>query len=453
MRGIEKIKREVWSIVRDISRGGKKRRKTKNYMYKKIHGQNKLSMIVSPMDQMTSISLGVWIGVGGRYETPEKSGISHFVEHMLFKGTATRTAKNLKEAIEGVGGVFNGFTSDEITCYMVKVPAKYMELGMDILSDMVLNAKFDVDDIKRERFVICEEIKMYRDQPSDYVMDLLNGIMWPNNPLGRPLTGTIATVKSVTRDDIIKFRDDNYHPANIAVVAAGKVDPDHFFSYASDLFKGEEKKLYNFKKSTISQKAPKLTINNRDIQQMHIAMGFHAIDTDIKERFAFKLMNVILGGNMSSRLFEELREKHGLCYDISSLYKKHSDVGEVQIHAGVDSRKSAKAVLAILDEVRKLRDLGTTDDELVRAKEYAKGQFLLAMEGTSTRMIWLGDRYMVHKDIPEVNDVLKRIDAVTCDNVQKVCEKIFNSSSVNLAMVGKIGNQDKKKINKALAGL
>ena len=406
------------------------------------------------MPQMSSVSLGVWIGVGGRYEQARQSGISHFVEHMLFKGTHTRTTKDLKESIEGVGGSFNGFTSDEVTCYMVKVPSHYMELGMDVLADMVINAKFDKDDIAREKFVVCEEIKMYRDQPADHVLDILSSIMWPGNALGRPLTGSMTTVRRVTRDELIRFKEASYHPVNIAVIASGKVDPNRFFRYADEKFAGQKKKKkLSFKSPRPPKKGPCMKVCRGNTQQTHIAIGFRAQDRNIRERFATKIMNVILGGNMSSRLFEELREKYGLCYDISSTYKRHSDLGELQIHAGVDTFNTMRSLRAILDELKKLRDLGVTGEELDRAKRYAQGQFLLAMEGTSTRMLWLGDRLMTHNNIPDVKDVLKRIECVTVDDIRKASERLFVPEAVNLAMVGKLKDSEKSKVKKELERL
>jgi len=423
-------------------------------MYKKRQAKNGLTMIVSPMGQMASVSLGIWIGVGGRYEAAEKSGISHLVEHMLFKGTHSRSTKELKEGIEGVGGSFNGFTSDEVTCYLVKVPAKYLELGIDILADMVLNAKFDAKDVAKEKYVVCEEIKMYRDQPAEHVMDLLRGIMWPGNALGRPLTGNMTTVKSFTRDEIVKFKEKSYHPGNIGVVAAGKVDTEKFFSYAAEKFAGRQKKgNLIFEAPAIRQKSPVLKFQHGDVQQTHIAMGFHMGKQNLRERFSTKMMNVILGGNMSSRLFEELREKYGLCYDISSSYKRHHDVGEMVIHSGVDNRNTFKAVVAILDELKKIRDLGVTEDELTRAKEYTKGQFLLALEATSARMLWLGDRYMVYRDIPEIKDVLRRIDDVTMSGVKRSCESIFRAASISMAMIGNIRQSEKNKVAKEVGKL
>ena len=420
-------------------------------MYKNFQSSNGLKVVVSPMKQMSSVSLGIWIAVGGRYESEKQSGISHFVEHMLFKGTHTRTPKDLKESIEGVGGAFNGFTSDEATCYMVKVPSKYMKLGVDILSDMVIDPKFDAVELAREKFVICEEIKMYRDQPSDHVLDMLGELMWPGNSLGRPLTGTIQTVKGFGREELLKYKNDHYHPGNIGVIAAGNVDPETIFSYAKNKFRGlKKKKERTFSPPRVKQTEAQISVLRRDITQSHVAMGFRAMTEDIRERFALKLMNVVFGGNMSSRLFEELREKNGLCYDIASSYKRHSDSGEIHIHAGVDNRKTQKSVVAILDEIKKLRDSGVSEDELERAKRYTKGQFVLAVEGTSTRMLWLGDRLMVHRSIPEVKSVLKKIDAVTAKEVQRVCAKVFTASTVNLALVGNLGAKEKNRIKREL---
>ncbi|MBD3425835.1 MAG: hypothetical protein GF409_01235 [Candidatus Omnitrophica bacterium] len=423
-------------------------------MYKKTLGKNGLKVVVSRMPQMSSVSLGIWIGVGGRYESDRQSGISHFIEHMLFKGTHTRTTKDLKETIEGVGGSFNGFTSDEVTCFMVKVPAKYMELGMDVLADMVMNAKFDKEDILREKFVICEEIKMYRDQPAEHVLDVLSGIMWPGNALGRPLTGNMGTVKKFTKDELVSFKEENYHPGNIAVVAAGNIHPDRLSQYAMEKFSGEKrKKKITFDRAGVFHKGPRMRVCRGNTQQTHIALGFRAEDRNIRQRFATKMMNIILGGNMSSRLFEELREKYGLCYDISSTYKRHSDVGEIQIHAGVDNFSAKRSLTAILDEIKRLRDLGVTEEELDRAKRYAKGQFLLAMEATSTRMLWLGDRLMTHNLIPEVSDVLRRIDQVSIADVQRTCDRLFCSSGAHLAMIGSLKDNVKRAIKKELGKL
>ena len=421
-------------------------------MYDRSHDKNGLTTVVSRMPGMQSVSLGVWIGVGGRNESRSESGISHLIEHMLFKGTVSRTAKDLKEAIEGVGGMFNGFTSDEVTCYMVKVPAAYMDLGLDVLSDMVMNPRFDKDDLVKEKYVVMEEIKMYRDQPSEHVLDVLGELMWPDHPLGRPLTGTVSTVRALTMDDMVAYKERFYHPGNISVIAAGNVSPDKLFRSAAERFSGRKGgRAYGINTPKKFVKGPRMKVVSDDTQQNHIAIGFRCVGDTLEERFAAKMMNVILGGNMSSRLFEELREKYGLCYDISSSYKRHSDIGELQVHAGVDPGKTLKSIRAILDELKKIKDLGVTAEELDRAKRYAQGQFVLAMEGTSTRMMWLGDRQVVHKEIPEVKEVLRRIEEVTPRQIQRVSEKIFSPGNLNLALVGRINASERSSIKKELS--
>jgi len=420
-------------------------------MYERKDCANGMKMVVSPMPWMSSVSLGIWIGVGGRYESEKQSGISHLIEHMLFKGTASRSAKDLKQQVEGVGGAFNGFTSDEVTCYMVKVPEKYMERGIDILSDMVLEPLFSEEDIVKEKFVVCEEIKMYKDQPAEHVMDVLAKIMWPRSPLGRPLTGTKTTVKDITRKDMLDFKSRNYHAGNIAVIAAGKADPGKFFKYASErLAKAVSGKEVLVDGPGVPRKKASLEICRGKTNQAHIAMGFRADDSGSRERFALKVLNVVLGGNMSSRLFDRLRETKGLCYDISSSYKRHSDIGEVHIHAGVDRTKALESISGIVDELKQLKDSSVDPEELTRAKEFIKGQFLLAMEGTSTRMLWLGDRLLVHREIPELKDVLRSIDEVEPEEIKAVAGKVFNSLAANLAIVGNIKPEDSRKILKEL---
>lgn len=420
-------------------------------MYKKATHNNGLNVITSSMPGMSSVSLGLWIGVGGRYESLNESGISHFVEHMLFKGTQTRGAKELKRAIEGVGGAFNGFTSDEVTCYMVKVPAEHIELGLDVLSDMVMNPKFDVCDIKKEKQVIYEEIKMYRDQPAEYVLEILAGLMWPGDPLGRSLTGTKSTVGKMNRQRLIDFTDRMYSAGNISVIAAGKIGFSRLDELSLKKFSCLEKKsLPSFNKPSFLQDCPKARFVTGTSEQAHIAMGFRSPAKTRQQKFATKVMNVILGGNMSSRLFEELREKFGLCYDVASFYKSHSDLGEVHIHAGVDNRKAVRSVIAILDELKKIKDIGVNEEELDRAKKYIKGQFLLGVESTSARMMWLGDRFMVHRDIPEVDDIIKSIDQVTCEDVKNVSADLFISSGINLAVISRTDGKNKNIVRKEL---
>ncbi|MDD3089326.1 MAG: pitrilysin family protein [Candidatus Omnitrophica bacterium] len=422
--------------------------------FKKYSEKNGLTVAVSPMTHMASISIGIWIGIGGRFERPEEGGLSHFVEHMLFKGTLTRSARELKEAIEGVGGSFNGFTSDEVTCYMVKVPAKRLDLGLDILSDMVINPRFDELDMAKEKFVISEEIKMYRDQPADHILEVLSGLMWPGNALGRPLTGTVKAVKGFKREDLVRFKGKYYHPANMAIIGAGKLDPERFRKSAIQRFAGlVGRKKPRFEEFRWSQHDPRIKFVKDDTKQAHLSFGFPVPGADKEQKYAIKVMDVALGGNMSSRLFEELREKNGLCYDISSAYKSYSDSGEMIIHAGVDSKKALMSAAAIVDQVLMVRDVGLTEEEIERSKDYIKGQFLLAMERTSARMLWIGDRFMVERNIPDPDEVLRLVGKVTLNDVKAAAAQVFSRKRANLAVIGDLARAEKTGIRKALERL
>ena len=336
---------------------------------------------------------------------------------------------------------------------MIKVPSNHLIMGLDTLTEMVNEPLFNKEDLVKEKDVICEEIKMYRDQPAERVHEILEGLMWPNNPLGRSLTGTISTVNKMKRKDLVDFKEKYYHPANIAIVAAGKIDLKSMVKYAEKNYLGKKRRRPSFETPSTEQEKFRVKFASGETNQTHVAMGFYVDGKNKTEKFAIKLLSVILGGNMSSRLFDELREKYGLCYDISSTYKRHKDVGEFVIHAGVDNKKVVRSVIAIIEELRKIRDSGVTDDELVRAKEFAKGQFLLAMENTSARMVWFGDRLMVDGSIPDAKKLLEYVDTVTKKDILKAAAKIFKSSLMNLAIVGKLSDKDKKRIKRELGDL
>lgn len=392
------------------------------------------------MPHMESISIGIWIGMGGRYEDSASSGISHFIEHMLFKGTMTRDASVLKQEIEGVGGHFNGFTSEEAVCYLIKVPAQHYKLGLEILCDMVLNPRMDEEEIEKEKEVVSEEIKMYKDKPSSYVHEILAAIMWPNHPLGWPLTGSIRNVRAITRKGLLEYKDRFYQPANIAVCAAGKFDMRKFLecvnrNFRPDIDKSKNRK-FAFKGFRLAQKKKKIKLHFKDIEQTHIAFGFHTFGRGDKDRYALNVMNIILGGNMSSRLFEELREKRALCYDVSSSVKKYDDIGAFLIHAGVDNSKASVALDAIMRELSKMKDTRVPEDELRRAKEFYKGQFVLAFEDTGSRMLWLGDKLMTKEGIPSMRSVLESIEDVKPEDIKRVAGRVFRKELMNLAAIG-----------------
>ncbi len=398
---------------------------------------NGLKIVTSEMPYMESAAVGIFVRMGGRYEEKEYSGVSHFIEHMLFKGTERRDTRALKEAIEGVGGHFNGFTAEEVTCYFVKIPSKYASLGLDVLSDMVLNPRFDVSDLEKERNVICEEIKMYKDQPSSYVHELLAETMWPGHPLGFPLAGTEASVMGLDRKALLNLKERSYLPANISVVAAGKFDSARLVRDVKRLF-GERrsKRPEKYKKFIPDQKNKAVRLEFKDTEQTHIAMGFHAFGRMSERKYAQNLLNIVLGGNMSSRLFEELREKRGLCYDISTSTKKYDETGAFFIHAGTANDKAEEALSLIIQELKSVKRDGITKDELVRAQEFYKGQLLLALEDTGSRMLLLGEKMASGEGVPDVKKIIKLIDGVTVEDVKGIASKIFKEGSMNMAVIG-----------------
>lgn len=409
---------------------------------------NGLKIVAYKMPQMKSVALGVWIATGGRYETIKTRGISHFVEHLLFKGTKKRTAAQIKNSIEGIGGSLNGFTSEEVTCYLVKVLGKDLKLALDVLSDMVLNAKFDPNDIQKERFVILQEIKMYKDQPDQYVDELLSELLWPQQTLGIPLVGTLKTVNSLDRKDIMEYKDRTYNPSNITIVACGDVDLNILFGSCDKIFlKKKAGRIYNYEKMKISQDAPKAKIFNKDTEQTHIAIGFHSLSRGNPARYAMDLLNIVLGANMSSRLFHELREKRGLAYEIGSHVNYYADGGTAVIEAGVDNRKISKAIKLVLKELSKLNNNLITREEFKRSREYYQGHLLFLLEDTVSHMLWLGNKIVIGDEPIDADEILSKVKKVTRDDIFKLSSEVFKKENLNIAVVGPAGIKEEKIIN------
>ncbi len=419
-------------------------------MYKKSILKNGLRVITSNMPHMESVAIGLWIGVGSRYETKKLSGISHLIEHMLFKGTRKRSADNLKEAIEGVGGTFNAFTGEEETCYLVKLPSKHLELGLDVLSDMVLNPKLSRNELEKEKYVICEEIKMYIDHPGHHVFDILTKTMWPKEALGRSIAGCIESVKSFKREDLTAFMKQYYQPANTVIVATGRIDSGKCINFAKNTFSMNSTKRFPCKLTGKIKKTKQFEFFHKKTQQSHIAFGFYGLKRTDSRIYALALLHIILGGNMSSRLFDRLREKKALCYEISSGIKKYKETGAFIIHAGIANDKISIATEEVLSELREIKKNFVTGDELCRAKEYATGQLLLALEDTASRMIWLGEKIVLEEGASSIRELLKKLKKVTKEEVRDVANVIFNNKNLNFATIGPATEKIKNNLKKAL---
>ena len=420
-------------------------------MYKKTEFDNGLKLVTNYMPGMESLAVGIWIKTGSRNENELNSGISHFLEHMLFKGTPSRNCRKLKEEIEGKGGSLNGFTSEEVSCFLAKVSFKHQDIALEVLSDMVLNASIEEKELERERGVIIEEIKMYQDLPNHYVHDILTDIMWPGNPLGFSIAGSADSVGSILRKDIVEYRNTNYTPHNTTIVLCGNMDHNAIEPRLKKIFAGASKgKIKPIDTFCNNQLKPVMKILCKDTKQAHICIGLHSFGRSHKDRYALSLLHVILGANMSSRLFENIREKKGLAYEIGAEIKRYDETGAFVVHAGTEHKKAKEAIVCILKELREIKKKNVTTGELKRAKEFFKVQLLMALEDTVEHMLWLGDYATSLNKLPDREEIIKKVEAVTAEDIRRVSKNIFNSSGLNIAVIGEFTDREQKEIEKEL---
>lgn len=410
---------------------------------------NGLTIAAKEMKHMESVSFGIWIRAGVRYENNTNNGISHLLEHMLFKGTETRDMKMIKEEIEGRGGSFNGFTSEEFTCYLVKLLAKDAELGVDILSDMVLHPRLDEKEVLKEKDVIIEEINMYKDIPAQHVHEILSEMLWPKQPLGLPLAGSVESVTSIKREDVVSYRDVYYNPNNMLLIGTGRIDNDTLSGFAAKyMAKESPKAIPEFKKAIKEQKKPVLNLTMKETEQTHMALGFHAVNRFSPDRYAASLLNVILGANMSSRLFHIVRDEMALCYEISSSIRRYEDTGAFVVGAGVEEKKLVQALEIIFRELDIMKKEPVKKEELERAKEFYKGQLLFTMEDTMSLMLWLGEKVVAGERDLDPKSIISKVESITCDDLMRVASDIFNDNNINLAVIGPV--KDEKRLKETL---
>ncbi|MEI6831418.1 MAG: pitrilysin family protein [Candidatus Omnitrophota bacterium] len=413
-------------------------------MYKKSKLANGLRLITKRINGVASLSLGIWINIGGRFESFKQKGISHFLEHLLFKGSKKYSCRAIKESIEGVGGSLNGFTSEELTCFLVKIPSRYLQTALAILSDMVLNPLLKPADVQKEKTVILEELKMYRDLPQSYVYELLDELLWPQQPLGAPVIGTVESVRGMTVDTLRSFQRMHYTPANIVISAAGLVEHDLLAKKVSAIFSKSspgESNIFTAIKESQSEK--QLKIFHKDTEQIHMALGFHSLKRDHPLRHAQALLHIILGANMSSRLFNEVREKRGLAYEIGTGIKRYSDTGAFLVHAGIDNAKILPCLELIFQELGKTKKKLVNVDEFKRAKEFYLGQLMLALEDTMEYMLWIGESTACLDKVYTLQDVINEVGKVNIEDLRQVAQQVFKQERINLALIGPIGKEQK----------
>ncbi|MBM3249329.1 MAG: insulinase family protein [Candidatus Omnitrophica bacterium] len=412
-------------------------------MYKKVKLDNGLKIIGHPMPDRESLSLGIWINAGARYEPSATKGISHFLEHILFKGSKKFSCRRIKESIEGIGGYLNGFTSEELTCYLVKVPCRHLTAGLEVLADMVLHPRLPAQEIEKEKKVVLEEIKMHRDLPQSYVHELLDQLLWPGQPLGEPIIGTERSIKAIDRPLLSAFKEKYYSTPNMVVSVAGKFDFDRFTALVEKTFRRSDGTGASaFLKAREKQARPQLKIFPKDTEQTHLAMGFHALSRGHSLKYALSLLHIILGANMSSRLFNELREKRGLAYDIGTSIRRFNDTGAFIVHAGIDNRKVPQTLQLILKELQKTLRGPVTPGEFKRAKEFYLGQLALALEDTMEYMLWIGEYTAALDKTYTLDEVIRQVRAVTLEDIRKASRHIFKEEKLNLALIGPLEGRD-----------
>jgi len=405
-------------------------------MYQLSRLKNGLTIATAEMPHMTSVSVGIWVRVGGRYEPAEVNGVSHFIEHMLFKGTRKRSAKEISQSVEGIGGYLNAFTGEESTCFYSKACHQRFENLIEVLMDMFLHSTFDRHELEKERGVIKEELAMYLDQPHQHVQELLSETLWPDHPLGRPLTGSEKTIDSLARAQLLGYQKENYTAASAFVIAAGNLRHEKVVKavvgYAREFLPGRRPV---FKPVDEQPRELRVRLFTRATAQMQIALGIRTCSRHDERRFALRLLNTLLGDNMSSRLFQVLREDHGLAYSIHSGLSYFDDVGTLIISAGLDTDKLPQALKLIVREVRRFRDRAPTPREMRQARDYLIGQIDLGLENTESQMMWLGDQLLGYDKIIQPGEVKRRLCDVRAGQVRHVAGEFFRSERLNLAVV------------------
>ena len=409
-----------------------------------------LRIATCEMPHAETAAMGIWASVGGRHEPAKLNGISHFIEHMLFKGTARRSARRIMEEIEGVGGDMNAFTAEERTCYYATAAAEYFPRVCDVLCDLYMNPRFSPRDIDRERGVIAEEILMYQDEPSSLVQELLEAKFWEGHPLGRPITGTLQTIEAMDAESFRAYRASHYNAASTVVTAAGKIEHCRVVDAVSRLLEGlPGRKPPAAIPYPSPGKSPRIVTAARDIQQTQLSLAFPGFSHCDQRRYAAHLLHVVLGANASSRLFQELREKRGLCYSVSSHLLTLNDGGYLGISAGLDRKNIEKSLSLVIAQCESLSKKTIPAAELRRAKEYSIGSARMSLERASSQNMRLGGSILAHGEVIDPEEVNERIRRVTAEEIREVAGQILDPSRLTVAVVGP--NPDLKMLHRILS--
>lgn len=405
-------------------------------MYRITRIEPGLTLATARLPYMASVCVGIWVGVGGRYESAQLCGVSHFIEHLLFKGTRKRSARQISEQVEGMGGDLNAFTCEENTCIFAKAHHEHLPDLFEIMMDMFHSSRFQAEEIEKEREVIKEELSMYLDQPQQHVQELMNETLWPDHPLGRSVTGTEESVSRLSRSEIVQYQQTHYVLGNILITMAGNLDHAEIRQLLAPygrFFRTGARSV--FLPAPSQQDKPRIRLFTKPTEQTQLALGIRTCSRHDERRFALRLLNTMLGENMSSRLFQIVREEHGLAYSIGSSLGLFDDVGSLAVAAGLDSTNLGSALKLIIQELLKLAATPPSAAELRRAREYLIGQLELSLESTSNHMMWIGEQIMGYGKILHPSEIKQRLAEVRPSEVRAVAREFFRPERISLALV------------------
>ncbi|MDX1585416.1 MAG: pitrilysin family protein [Balneolaceae bacterium] len=396
---------------------------------------NGLKVVTEKVESVKSVSVGIWVKTGSRNETAKQAGITHFLEHMLFKGTESRSSYDIAMSMESVGGYLNAFTSSEYTCYYSRCLNTQMDKALDVLSDMVLHPSFPQDEVEKEKKVVIEEMKMYRDSPDDYLFEEFSNKLFEGHPLGRPIIGFEETVSAFTREDLYDYMEERYQPWNLLVAVAGNTDHDRVVDMVADYFGGIPAKGED---SANEELTPYHVSNQRltkDIEQTHLILGRRGLDYDHDDKYRLLLANTVLGGGMSSRLHQNVREKYGYCYSINTFNQSYQDTGVYGVYVGTDKDYVKHVRKLIETELQKLQDEEIPEQELQEAKSQLKGKLMLSLESMSNRMSRLAKSELYFNRFVTLDELTENIDGVMADQVQSFARNFFDKDQFSEAIL------------------
>lgn len=415
---------------------------------------NGIRVVMEKIPYINSVSVGIIIDCGSKNENKNNNGISHFIEHMLFKGTRKRDAKKIAETIDSIGGVLNAFTGKETTIYYAKVLNNHIKIAIDILSDMITNSIFKEEDIEKEKSVILEELYMYLDSPEDLAVELLNKMMFERTSLEHSIIGTEESIKGINRAKILNYFTGNYQPENMVISIAGNIDERECIKLLKDYFgpfnsksleinkKNESKNIYKF--------TNKLDYINKDTEQINLCIGMEGLPITSPKMEALMILNNIFGGSMSSRLFQKIREDLGLAYSIETFPSSYKDTGILTLFLGLHPSQILKSIKAIDDEIKNIKENLISREELEKSKEQLKGNYVLGMENTFNRMYEIGKSLLIFNRVFTQEEILNKIDSVDMEDIKEVINIIFNREKFNIAYVGKVENINDDRIKEIL---